>query len=82
MIFNLQFDFKVDDLQEQLQNRIDLLKEAQLTADKYQTEVRDKDLSITELKAIIQQLETEIQEKTQESETNKQVLYYFLKFKD
>lgn len=50
-----------------------MLKEAELAADKYQSEVRDKDLSITELKAIIQQLEAEIQDKTEEAETNKQV---------
>ena len=44
-----------------------------MAADKHQSEVRDKDLSITELKKIIQQLETEIQDRIQETETNKQV---------
>ena len=44
-----------------------------LAADKFQSEIRDKDLSITELKAIIQQLEAEIQDKIQEAEADKQV---------
>ena len=44
-----------------------------MAADKHQSEVKDKDISITELKKIIQQLETEIQDRIQETETNKQV---------
>ena len=65
----------MDELSEQLQNRIDLHNQALLAADKYQSEVRDKDLSITELKKIIQQLETEIQDKIQEAEASEQVKY-------
>ena len=65
--------YKVDDLTEQLQSRIELHNQAVLAADKFQSEIRDKDLSITELKAIIQQLEAEIQDKIQEAEADKQV---------
>lgn len=58
---------------EQLQSRIDLHNQALLDSEKYQREVRDKDLSLTELKTIIQQLEQDLQERTLELEHSKQV---------
>jgi UDP-N-acetylglucosamine:LPS N-acetylglucosamine transferase len=56
-----------------LQARIDLHNQALLESEKFEREIRDKDLSLKELKTIIQQLEQDLQDKIQELEQNKQV---------
>lgn len=66
---------QIDDLTEQLQTRIDQHSQALLEAEKYQREAQDKDLSIKELKTIIQQLEQDLLDKSTELESTKEVKF-------
>ncbi|KAL4221886.1 A-kinase anchor protein 9 [Mactra antiquata] len=63
---------EIDDLNEQLQIRIDLHNQSLLDSERYQHECRDKDASIKELKTIISQLEQDIQEKNEKLDLNTQ----------
>ncbi|KAH3717233.1 hypothetical protein DPMN_060014, partial [Dreissena polymorpha] len=59
---------EIDELSEQLQSRIDLHNQALLESERHQRIAADKDLSIKELKTLIEQLEADLQEKVKELE--------------